>query len=257
METNPAGRLHEILSKAKKSPSGTAFSLWSGVFEVTVESTRARNPLQAELEAQIEVISRIFQFKKLIEDTEESLHRIDGLSEKYFRPFDRIRPLVKQSIGFMNADLSGMLGQITEGDMTVLEFCSERLEGLHSESLVDEKELQSILEDVTTLFDEVKISELDVELKTFILDGLESIRRGIYEFRIRGSQRLKEAIAEIIASFVMNHEITKTPQDQESWARFNRTLKRFVAVVSFAHSGIKLLEAVAGPFLPASPDAPH
>jgi hypothetical protein len=257
METaNPAGRLHEILARAQSATqisgrSNNAVNLWAGVFEVETEQSTV-TPSQT-----IVVISRLLQLKRLIEETEDSLKKIEGLPDRYFRPFERIRPIPDQSLAALNQDITGPIRAVTEGDMTVLEFCSERLEERHAEPIIDEEELQSILADVTALFDEVKAGDLDPELKTFILDGLESIRRGIYEFRIRGPQRLKEAVAEIIASFVMNHEIAKTSEDQESWERFNKTFRRFVAAVSFAHSGMKLLQVFTGPFLPSASDATH
>ena len=250
--TNPAGRLHVILSKAnehvRSKQTASAGVVWADVFGIDTK----QGP-----EWEILVVEGILQLKKLIEETEEALLRVDGLTEKYFRPFERIRKIPYRSITALSSDIRSEILAVSDGDMTVLEFCSERLDGQHAEPIIDEKELQDILQEVTDLFNEVKKADLEPVLQTFMLDGLESLRRGIIEFRIRGPQRLKEAIAEIIASFVMNHEITKTPQDQESWARFNKTFRRFVAAVSFAHSGIKLLEVVTGPLLPGASAVPH
>jgi len=138
--------------------------------------------------------------------------------------------------------------------MTVLEFCSERLEERHVEPVISEDELQEVLQDVTSLFDDVKTSEIDLDLKAFILDGLESIRRGIYEFRIRGPERLKEAVAEIIGDFAVNHPKVQTPEDQDGWDKFNKTFRRFIAIGSFAHTGMKFLQAFTGPLLPGASD---
>ena len=249
--TNPAGRLHEILTKAKQG-GGSPLNVWSRVFELSDYSAYARDPNQAGVESQIEVISRILQLRQLIDDAEDSLLRVEGLSEKYFRPFQRIRPLIHQSLASLtNADLSGILNQITEGDMTVLEFCSERLEERHAEPVVDDKKLQEILEDVTLLFDEVRSSEsIDVELKSFILDGLEAIRRGINEFRIRGPVRLKEALGEVIGSLAVNQGIVKDHGNEETVGRFEKLCYRLAAVVSFASDATGLLTAMKVGLLP-------
>src|SRR5947207_844899 len=116
--TNPAGRLHEILSEAKKL-SGTPVEVWGKMFNLRIDSEHAKRATEAQLETEIEVISSVLQLKKLIEDCEESLRNIEGLSEKYFRPFDRIRPIIRQSLSYMTSDLKGVLGTLTEGDMTV------------------------------------------------------------------------------------------------------------------------------------------
>ncbi len=192
--TNPAGRLHAILSRAQDliGQSGqvaTPINLWSQVFDLK-EDPSGNTP-----NTHIVVISRLLQFRQLIEEAEQSLREIEGLPERYFRPFERIRSIPDLSLNGLNTnDISNSIRAVTEGDMTVLEFCSERLEERHAEPIVNEAELQEILQEVTVLFDEVKMAnDLDPDLQTFILDGLESIRRAIYEFRIRGTVRLKDS----------------------------------------------------------------
>ena len=89
-------------------------------------------------------------------------------------------------------------------------------ESHHVEHIVDKAELKQILEDVTELFNEVQQTDIDAELKTFILDGLESIRRGIYEFRIRGPERLKETVGEIVGSLYVNYKTVAVADGDES-----------------------------------------
>lgn len=200
-----------------------------------------------------EVISRLLQLRKLIDKTENSLRNIEGLHERYFRPFPRIRALPERSLVSLDSNIKGTIREISEGDMTVLEFCSEKLEEQHRERIVDESELKHILDDVNELFNDVQLSDLDCELKTFILDGLESIRRGIYEYRIRGPQRLKETLAEIIGSLAVNHDLIQAARKQDEGAveRFEKAFYRLAAVVSFAVDGPALLSAVKTALLPS------
>jgi hypothetical protein len=86
-------------------------------------------------------------------------------------------------------------------------------------------------------------------LQTFILDGLESIRRGIYEFRIRGSERIKEAIGEIVGSLYVNHKAVEAAGENESLEKFNKLFNRLSAMVAFANTSVKLLTAFTGPLL--------
>ncbi len=244
-QTNPAGRLHAILVKAKQS-GGSAFAVWSRVFDEP--NTTAD---QASMEVQIKIFSRILQVRQLVDDAEEALLRIDGLSDKYFRPFQRIRPLIQQSISSLTgSDLAGTMMQITEGDMTVLEFCSEKLEELHIEPIVNEAELQEVLQEVNSLFDEVRAATIDAELKSFILDGLEAIRRGINEYRIRGPKRLKEALGEVIGSLAVNRDVVKAGSEEETVGKFEKLCYRFAAVVSFASDATGLLTAMKVGLLP-------
>jgi hypothetical protein len=237
--TNPAGRLHALLGKAK-SGSGNAIDLWAKVFDITETDVSKK---------QIEVIHALLQMRQLIDETEQRLRAIEGLHERYFRPFGRIRNVILQSFAALQADIQGQMNQVSEGDMTTLEFCSEKLETQHTEPLIDEDQLQAILVDVNALFDEVKASDFDADLKSFILDGIESIRRAIFEFRIRGPERIKEAIADILADYMMNQCAPQTPEERAGLEKFNEAFARFVSLVTFAVHTQKLITIVAGPLL--------
>lgn len=247
-QNNPAGRLHAILLRAieatnAKAQSGsgiTAADLWAVVFDIPISGALAG-------EALLEIISRVLQVNKLIDETEANLRNIENLPERYFRPFNRIRAIPRHSlIALTSADMAGIVKTVAEGDMITLEFCSERLAAQHAEPIIDPGELEAILVDIDALFDGVQESNLDIKLKTFILDCLESIRRSIFEFRIRGHKRLKETLAETIGTLMVNHDVIQAArtQDESTVQRFEKVFYRLAAVVSFAVDGPALLSAV-------------
>ena len=257
VENNPAGRLHAILTRAKeiaREPANRASAgiLWGLVFQVVyVPSVGNAPPNPLSSSEQLEVISRLIELQKLVEETEESLLKVEGLTEKYFRPFERIRPLTFESLAALGSDVSGSLAVITDGDMTVLEFCSEKLEGHHPEVVVDKAELILVLSEVTALFEEVKVmADLDEDLHAFILDGLESIRRGISEFRIRGPERLRETLAEIVGGLAVNWEMVEAAREDESMQKFGKLFYRLAAAVRFGADATRLLAAVKIGLLP-------
>ena len=94
------------------------------------------------------------------------------------------------------------------------------------------------------------MSEIEAELQAFILDGLESIRRGIYEFRIRGTERLKETVGEIVGSLYVNYKAVQAGGEDESLEKFNKLFNRLSAMVTFANTSMKLLNAFAAPLMP-------
>jgi len=249
---NPAGRLHALVSRVIKQQRRMAdkpcLQLWAAVFDLSLD--RDEHEFATTL---YEVISRLLQIEKLIDDTENGLRKIDGLPDRYFRPFERIRALPVQSLKSLSSNIAATVNAISDGDMTVLEFCAERLEERHSERTIDEQELALILENVIILFNDVQQSNLDVELKIFMLDNLESIRRGISEFRIRGPQRLKETLGEIIGTLAVNHEVIQATRNQDAGVveRFEKAFYRLAAVVSFAVDGPALLSAVKVLLLPS------
>lgn len=248
-ENNPAARLHRIISRAKEftlgpGSKGEAGNLWAGVFDLPPSTVPVSGPVLQE------VISRLLQLDKLITETETSLRRIEGLPEKYFLPFERIRKIPERSLINLNSDIRDTIRNVTAVDMTVLDFCSDKLEEQHAEIVISEDELQAILQEVNALFDQVKSAEMDESLQTFILDGLESIRRGIYEFRIRGSERIKETVGEIVGSLYVNYKTVEAAGDDESLEKFNKLFNRLSAMVTFANTSVKLLNAFAAPLLP-------
>lgn len=244
-QNNPAGRLHAILSRAKDEIRSTmdATTLWSNVFEIAL-----RNP--PSIENIREIVSRLLQLDQLIAETERRLRGIDGLPNRYFRPFQTIRDIPRYSLTSLGNNMSAAIRGITDSDMLTLEFCCDKLEEQHAEIVISEDELQALLEDVNLLFDEVKTAEIDPQLQTFILDGLESIRRGIYEFRIRGAERLKETIGEIVGSLYVNHKAVEAAGEDEILEKFNKLFNRLSAMVTFANTSVKLLTAFTAPLLP-------
>jgi hypothetical protein len=136
---NPAGRLLEILEKAKGSnETGQAIVGWAKLFSIPTSG----NTLSPASE--FELVHRMIQLRQLVDETEESLRGIEGINlELYLRPFPRIR----QAIPLTNlySDFKGLLSMITEGDITVLAFCSEKLSERHSERIVDEEQLKEIM----------------------------------------------------------------------------------------------------------------
>lgn len=120
-QNNPAGRLHTIVTRLieenKKGPDVAASHLWAAVFEIKTPSKE-----QIYGGSLYEIVSRLLQLRKLIDETEDSLRKIEELSERYFRPFPRIRALPTTSLMSLASGLSVTINTISEGDMTVLEF---------------------------------------------------------------------------------------------------------------------------------------
>ncbi len=250
--TNPAERVHAILHEAKNlmqlGTTARGSILWSRVFGLS-DDNNDRN----DIASLITVAQRLVQFDKLIDEAEAALRGIEGLSDKYFRPFPRIREIPRQSLAMITQDVGAVINSITEGDMTVLEFCAERLKGVVNEPVIDEEELTDILDAIELLSKDVATLG-DQQLKTFILDQLESMRRAIFEYRIRGPERLKEGLAVIVGNLVVERyagsDVIGRNASQEQVSGFEKLFNRFASVVSFAEDSTALLGAVKVALLP-------
>jgi hypothetical protein len=100
------------------------------------------------------------------------------------------------------------------------------------------------------LFDEVLASSMPQALKTFILEQLELIRRAIFEYRIRGIERLQEALETSIGALIVNNNLINQGADYEEVRKLGMIVSGLAAVVSFATDTTSLLETV-GKYLPA------
>src|SRR3954471_9825649 len=115
---NPAGRLYTLLSQAM-GLSGDGYQIWGNVFGTPVK--KVSNDYTDE--SMTEVAEGIIQLRKLIDEVESNLKRIDGINlSLYLNPFSRIRDAIKLN-RLTVSNYEAHLRTITEGDMTVLAFC--------------------------------------------------------------------------------------------------------------------------------------
>jgi hypothetical protein len=239
---NPAGRLHRILQKAKDTQEtgqiGQAREGWAKVFDIPASFIRTD---RVEREVEEKLIENLIQLRLLIDETERSLRDIEGLPERYLRPFPRIRqiPLTELNVPFGNY-ISG----ITEDTLTVLEFCAEELSGRHSEPVVDDDQLKELLEDVNALFDEIKTSTLPSDLKVLLLQELEEIRKAIQQYRIRGVERLREGLAAVTGSVMVNAELIKNGNQYEAVSKFKKVFFALDSVITLASKAAPLIEPI-------------
>jgi hypothetical protein len=240
---NPAGRLYALLIKAK-GQNGSGYKIWGNVLGIPWEREDSDND-----KSMIEIAEGVIQLRKLIDEVESALTRIEGINlSLYLTPFRRIRDSIKLS-RLPTPNYDSHLNVITEGDMTVLAFCADTLSKYVRESAVDEDQLKELLDSITKLYTDVFDSSLDEEFKIFILDELEMLRRSIHEFRVRGFDRLKEEMPSVVGSYVITREWVgkSVTSDEEKGLMdsFLSVLGRYGAVVSFAANTTKLLEAAS------------
>lgn len=242
---NPAGRLYTLLKQAKALNNNSGYATWGHIFNIPL--TKSKNSIDDD--AMVEIIHRVMQLKELVVEVEDKLGKIEGINlSLYLTPFGRIKNALKAT----NLNLGNYvetLRPITDGDLTILIFCSEELAKHYSEQRVNEDTLKGIIEEVTKLFNEVTKSDLPPELKVFILDQLEVIRRGISEYQIRGIERLRETLGELVGAILVKRETLEVTKDQPEVRKFGTIVQHLMSAVTFASDATTLIAAVSR-FLP-------
>lgn len=242
-KNNGAKRLLQILERAKTITGGNSqlsgLEAWAEVFDIPKPDSK-----DIPLEFEETVVSSILQLRKLVDEVEEELRRFEGLDlELYLRPFSRLRYVTRLAF-LTNNNFYSVLAQLTEGDMTVLAFCVAKMAELPAEPIITEEQLKELSEDVNALYAQVLESSLENELRTIILDRLQSIKIAIHQYHIRGIVRLREELEKSIGVLVLNEDLIKQSNDREEVKRFGNIVTNLATYISIAANVSKLAEMV-------------
>jgi len=157
-QTNPASRLHSILIESKQGQhrQKSAMQMWADVFEISLE----------EPDGQLRLIDQLTKLKSLMYEVKVKVSGMDVKHSLYLKHFDKIENATR--IDQLGATWATSEAQLSEAAMDSLEHCSELLSGMFSEEDITD-EIVEIKDQVESLFEEVMASDLDKEIKSFIL----------------------------------------------------------------------------------------
>jgi hypothetical protein len=220
--TNPARRLHKLLSALKAVGGQTRF--FDGVahvFEVPNTDVAA-------------VYNKFATFLRLIGTVER---RCQSLSDPKAEQFLCAVTSIKEAFKTLNpaALISQVLNHVSNSDMALLFLAADFLDSFKEEAQIDAKTLSEINESADTLATEVAAGNLDSHLKILILDQLDSIREAVRDYKIRGAEGLKKALAESIGIIVLE-------QNTIAKERHNPFVEKFFDVLSKINTAVRSVE---------------
>ena len=231
-QNNPASRLHSILTKSKLGQfrQHSAMKMWAEVFEIDLEEPSGDTLL----------IVQLANLRGLVDDVKSKVLAEEVKNSLYLKHFDKIEAATR--FDQLGAAWSGSENQLTEAAMDGLEHCAELLSKSYAESDISE-EILAIKDNVDELSEEVLASDLDPEIRDFILKELEMIRRGIFDYRTRGAAGLKDSIAMAVGTIVMVQGVPKPGNDNGFYAKTKKIILEIDGLVSTAQR----MTAVAAP----------
>jgi hypothetical protein len=237
---NPAGKLYKILDTARNldTKSNRNVRAQLGVlFNISNFDTD---------EGLIEIIHRLNELFKLAEETEQALREISNLNlNLYLREIPKIKSTIVGLMAAPNAEWNVYRQNINAIEFTVLEFCSDQLSQIPAENSVSKEELKKILAEIEDAYSSINESNLPHELKAFLLDQLESIRRAIHEYSIRGLRRLKEQLSTTLGAIIINQDLLETAVNTKEVGKFKKVVSYFGKLVDFALK----IKPLADPFI--------
>ena len=198
-ESNPAGRLHKILSQANKRPDQEKVrEVWARILDVEQEDV-------ALTKAVVELYSLSNEIQSLIRMNDQLNH------ELYLKSFNSINraffPLN------LSANWQSVKQYLNEEALTRLQFCAEQLSQFYTEDALSEEDLKQIIDKTESLFNAVYSSSLPDTLRLSLLEEVERLRSAIAMYKIKGAKGLKEALQGTIGSVVANQEELKSSSD--------------------------------------------
>jgi len=231
-ESNPAGRLHKILSDAKRQPDQKIVKeAWAEVLSVEPDDIIVTKSVVALYSLSQEIQSLI----KMKEDLNHELylssfHRID----QAFFPLN------------LGTSWKSVRQHLTEEALTRLQFCAQELSGFYSEEALSDDDLTDIAKKTEELFNTLYGSSLPDALRVTLLEEVERIRNAINLFKIKGAKGLKEALQGTIGAVVANQEELKSVAftDSDVIERLGELIDK---MDSFASRALKIKKAISSP----------
>lgn len=209
---NPAGRLHEILTKALE------------IKQVRYNNTSATEVLAEALEIDSNDPRDFFQgltnLYNLVKDTKLAIERLKDINhELYLRPIQNIeKALGTKDLG--NVEWKTIRGIIQSDTMALLEVCADALSRKDAETVIDQEHLSELQNEVRLLLEKTMEADLTDEIKSFIFEKLQSIEQAIINYRFYGSAALQKAIEASIGAAIRHGEQIKEKQENPVVARF-------------------------------------
>lgn len=231
-ESNPAGRLHKILSNAKRQPDNQKVKVvWSKALGIE--------------EDDIEVTKSVIELYSLSQEIQSLIKMNDNLNhELYLSSFNRI------DMAFFPLNLAttwqGAKSHLTDEALTRLQFCAQELSGFYSEETLSDEDLADIIKKTDELYNSLYSSTLPSVLRLTLLEEVQRIRNAISLYQIRGAKGLKEALQGAIGAVVANQEDLKKAKNDndEVIKKLGGLLEK---VDSFASKALKIHKIIKSP----------
>lgn len=230
-ESNPAGRLHKILSDAKRrKDQDKVRAVWASVLDIEQD--------------EVVITKAVVELYSLSNEI-QSLIRMNKLNhELYLKSFNQInRAFFPLNLG---TNWSSVKQHLTDEALTRLQFCAEELSTFYTEDTLSDEDLAEIITKTEALFEAVFNSSLPDVLRLSLLEEVERLRSSISMYRIKGAKGLKESLQGTIGAVVANQEELKEAagQNPDVLQRLGELIDK---LDSFTARALKLKKMVTKP----------
>lgn len=130
---------------------------------------------------------------------------------------------------------------ISDDTITRLSFASDMLSQFYDEGEISENELEDINKLIADLYSEVKASNFEIAVKTFLLEALEGIRRSVAHYDIYGAKGIRDAFQTALGGVVANKDELQATNDKGIVDKFGVVLTKLDKATATAFKAKEVL----------------
>lgn len=179
---NPAGRLHSLLTRARKiAPNTKNGDAWQQMLDMPGRDDTL-------------LLQRIGTVFALPEETRRAVLTLENVNHKnllYWTPGVHQALVNSQPLGAQwNAVREALTDQ---GIFVSLDYCSDQLSRFRPEPEIEPEAVREIQKHTQDLYDEVLSAEIDEDLRVLLLTHLRDMQTALADYQIKGAAGLSRA----------------------------------------------------------------
>lgn len=225
--TNPAKKLHRILYDVAKhgdmlpmmeiDPPDDLPTIWTDALRI--DQTAFADSMTDVLHI-VDSISRFLQQNDVRNNQKHS---------------ERVAKVRRLLFTFGSIRWTEFREEFTDDFIELLGWIDSDISDLWYEAPLSDEELESLQSDIEDLIHDVAASELGDEIKCVITDGLNAVRNAILQYRIRGLEGIRQALAaniDLLIRYQQEFEQVKQHDPDRIWSRWSAVFLRLDGLVS-------------------------
>jgi hypothetical protein len=230
--SNPAARLHAILSRAKSVAQGEGMIQgWRHCLQVNkeVEDLEVMSKVGLVFTLPTIITSQVERFPEL---TKDDLY-VGWKNELT----DAFRIISFQS------NFGQFSTRLSESLLVTLRFCAHALDQRLPEKEIAPEQINELRDAVWGLYGEVEASGLAPDLIRYALDHLFLIIQALDNYEIMGGTGVGTALNTVIGAVVTQPEISRKFSQSELGEKFWKTMGRIAVALSLGKTAYELIDA--------------
>ncbi|WP_281558902.1 hypothetical protein [Thalassomonas sp. RHCl1] len=232
-KNNPVGRLLKLIEQVQelRNDYATASSLtkreaWGKILDM-------------EEASEMELVRAMLDVSDLARRSRVLIASFSPNPDLFLLNFENVELTVLPNE--LNRQFENTCSLISDDTITRLAFASDMLSEFYDEGEVSENELKDISQLITELYDEVKASNFEVAVKTFLLEALEGIRRSVAHYEIYGAKGIRDAFQTALGGVVANKDELQATNHKGIVEKFGTALTKLDKATATAFKAKEVL----------------